>query len=116
TAMVTIWCLVNGEPSSEAFSVNVGKSATIDGLKKAIKAKKPNNLGGVDAHKLTLWCVRIPITSMRQITLKLPNNESIQSLNLEDGQEIQSQLNGVEEVGVKLLAVPSRTIAHKLAF
>ncbi|KAI8352188.1 hypothetical protein B0O80DRAFT_427404 [Mortierella sp. GBAus27b] len=57
-------------------------------LKKLIKAKKPHDLRDVDANKLTLWHVEIPATPARQITLSLPNEESILSrLNLNEDQQ-----------------------------
>ncbi|KAG0237786.1 hypothetical protein BGX31_003485 [Mortierella sp. GBA43] len=59
--MVVMWCLVNGMSSSSAFSVDVDPSATIYDLKEAIKAKKSNDFKDIDADRLTLWRVSIPI-------------------------------------------------------
>jgi len=83
--MVKIWCLVNGMSSSEAFPVNIDASDAIGDLKEAIKAKNPN-FKDIGAHELILWCVKIPAKG--QITLSLPNEESILSpLNLNKGQK-----------------------------
>ncbi|KAF9965976.1 hypothetical protein BGZ65_000526, partial [Modicella reniformis] len=58
----TLFCLVEGEKSS--FPVDIKPVKTVDRLKKAIKKaikeQKSNDLGDVDADKLTLWRVEIP--------------------------------------------------------
>ncbi|KAF9342699.1 hypothetical protein BGX34_007788, partial [Mortierella sp. NVP85] len=89
---------------------------TVNDLKKAIKAENSKTFGGIDAKDLTLWLVKIPMTPVRQISLNLPGEESIQNLNLEEGQEIQCLLNDVKEVEVKPLFVPSRTMSHEHVF
>ncbi|KAF7720436.1 hypothetical protein EC973_008781, partial [Apophysomyces ossiformis] len=58
-----IFCLVEGEPMSSAFSVKVSSADTVHDLKDAIKAKKSNDFKDIDANQLTLWCVSIPITN-----------------------------------------------------
>ncbi|KAG0271769.1 hypothetical protein BGZ96_005631, partial [Linnemannia gamsii] len=52
-------CLVNGESTS--FPVEIEPTKTIGDLKDAIKAKKTNDFSDVDADKLTLWRVSIPL-------------------------------------------------------
>ncbi|KAF9347999.1 hypothetical protein BGX34_002758 [Mortierella sp. NVP85] len=85
--MVKIWCLVNGRSSSQAFSVDADASATIIDLKNFIKAQYPDDFKGVGATSLTLWHVKVP-TAQGQITLSLPNEESILNpLNLNKVQE-----------------------------
>jgi hypothetical protein len=48
-----VWCFLVG--GKHAFSVNRKASWTVYDLKEAIKAKKPQDLGAVDAHNLTLY-------------------------------------------------------------
>ncbi|KAF8925641.1 hypothetical protein BGZ58_000631 [Dissophora ornata] len=55
----TLFCLVDGESTSQAFSVEIDRSKTVGHLKKAIKAEKANNFHDVDADELTLWRVSI---------------------------------------------------------
>ncbi|KAG0247620.1 hypothetical protein BG011_001171, partial [Mortierella polycephala] len=59
---LTLFCLVDGEATSNAFSVKIPSSDTIDDLKDHIKAKIPDTFNGVDAKDLTLWRVSILIT------------------------------------------------------
>ncbi|KAF9352561.1 hypothetical protein BGX34_012097 [Mortierella sp. NVP85] len=61
--MVKIWCLVNGQSSSQAFSVVIDASATIEDLKDAIKDKKllSSKFNDIAADGLTLWRVSIPV-------------------------------------------------------
>ncbi|KAF9536754.1 hypothetical protein EC957_009801 [Mortierella hygrophila] len=58
---LTLFCLVDGEPQSNVFSVKAAPADTIDDLKKLIKAQKANQFSDVDADQLTLWRVAIPI-------------------------------------------------------
>ncbi|KAI8594762.1 hypothetical protein EDD21DRAFT_392969 [Dissophora ornata] len=59
---ITLFCVVDGETTP--FSVDIDSSKTVDHLKEAIKAKKTNDFSDVDADKLTLWCVAIPVVSV----------------------------------------------------
>ncbi|KAG0348134.1 proteasome regulatory particle base subunit [Podila humilis] len=59
---LTLFCLVDGEATSNAFSVKIPPSDTIDDLKKLIKAEKPVDFEHIDANNLTLSRVSIPIT------------------------------------------------------
>ncbi|KAI8356284.1 hypothetical protein B0O80DRAFT_23817 [Mortierella sp. GBAus27b] len=87
-ADLTIWCLVNGTSSGNAFSVKVPSNGTVDDLKDLIKAKQAPGFDDIAASSLTLWKVEIPTTPVRQITLSLPNEESILScLNLNEDQQ-----------------------------
>ncbi|KAF9322475.1 hypothetical protein BG006_002359 [Podila minutissima] len=58
--ILTLFCLVDGEAISKAFSVKIQSVDTVDDLKDLIKAKKTNNLHDVDANELTLWNVSVP--------------------------------------------------------
>ncbi|KAF9317743.1 hypothetical protein BG006_003312 [Podila minutissima] len=59
--ILTLFCLVDGEATCNAFSVEIDRSKTVDGLKKLIKAEKTNSFHDVDANELTLWKVSVPI-------------------------------------------------------
>ncbi|KAF9300508.1 hypothetical protein BGZ74_007802 [Mortierella antarctica] len=55
----TLFCVVDGETSFNAFPVAIELTKTIYNLKKLIKAKKTNNFYGVDANEHTLWSVSV---------------------------------------------------------
>ncbi|KAG0204261.1 hypothetical protein BGX31_003187 [Mortierella sp. GBA43] len=55
--VLKIWCLVNGTSLSNAFSVNVDASATVDDLKKAIKVDQSPDFDHINPKNLTLWKV-----------------------------------------------------------
>src|SRR5947207_2688431 len=57
---ITLFCLVKGNTTANAFSVKISRDEPISELKEAIKAKKQNDFAGVDADKLKLWKVSIP--------------------------------------------------------
>jgi hypothetical protein len=59
---LTLFCLVDGEATCLAFSVDIDASKTVDHLKKLIKTEKSNIFSDVDAHQLILWRVSMPIT------------------------------------------------------
>ena len=52
---ITLFCLVKGNTSENAFSVKISRDEPISELKKAIKAEKQNDFAGIDADKLKLW-------------------------------------------------------------
>ena len=58
---ITLFCLVDGEATSNAFSVKILSSGTVDDLKELIKTKKTNVFSNVDADQLTLWRVFHPV-------------------------------------------------------
>ncbi|KAG0273467.1 hypothetical protein BGZ96_004838, partial [Linnemannia gamsii] len=57
---LTLFCLVDGEATSQAFPVEIESTKTIGDLKDAIKAKKAPEFDDTAANKLTLWRVSIP--------------------------------------------------------
>ncbi|KAG0076645.1 hypothetical protein BGZ90_008382 [Linnemannia elongata] len=61
---LTLFCLVNGEAASNAFTLKTPSNNTVYDLKELIKAKKTNDFGAVDANKLTLWRAFIPDDSL----------------------------------------------------
>ncbi|KAF9178381.1 hypothetical protein BGZ51_007824 [Haplosporangium sp. Z 767] len=60
-ADLTLFCLVDGEPTSRAFPLSAPLSQTIGGLKKLIKTENAVEFKDVDANDLTLWQVSIPV-------------------------------------------------------
>ncbi|KAF9113437.1 hypothetical protein BGX30_006937, partial [Mortierella sp. GBA39] len=57
---LTLFCLIDEQSTSKAFSVEISPKKTVDGLKKFIRNEKPNELRDVDPDRLTLWLVFIP--------------------------------------------------------
>ncbi|KAF9581687.1 hypothetical protein BGW38_001202, partial [Lunasporangiospora selenospora] len=57
----TLLCLVDGEATSRAFSVEISPSKTVDYLKKLIKAEKAPEFDDFAADKLTLWRASVTI-------------------------------------------------------
>ncbi|KAG0367480.1 hypothetical protein BC939DRAFT_504160 [Gamsiella multidivaricata] len=60
---LTLFCLTDGEPTSNAFSVKIPSTETVYSLKKLIKAEKTVTFADVDADKLTLWRVSVPVVA-----------------------------------------------------
>ncbi|KAF9198351.1 hypothetical protein BGZ59_004674, partial [Podila verticillata] len=56
---LTLFCLVDGEATSRAFSVDIDRTKSVDHLKKLIKSKKTPRFDDVAAYELTLWRVSI---------------------------------------------------------
>ncbi|KAF9412654.1 hypothetical protein BGZ76_005145, partial [Entomortierella beljakovae] len=56
---VQIFCILDGQNSSTAFSIKIAPTDTVDDLKDAIKLKNPNDFRNIDANKLILWKVAI---------------------------------------------------------
>jgi hypothetical protein len=84
TAMadLILWCLVDGESTSGAFSVKITAAESVDDLKKVIKAENPNQFSDVDAKDLTLWKVSLPIdTAVSALSLgSLPDGSTTEEL------------------------------------
>ncbi|KAF9089137.1 hypothetical protein BGX23_006905 [Mortierella sp. AD031] len=59
---LTLFCLVDGEATANAFSIKIPLNDTVDDLKNFIKAKKTPEFDDIAADKLTLWCVSVAIT------------------------------------------------------
>ncbi|KAF9924400.1 hypothetical protein BGZ67_009274 [Mortierella alpina] len=59
--LLTLFCLVEGEATSQAFSVDIDKAKTVDHLKELIKNKKTVDFEHVDANNLTLWRLAHPV-------------------------------------------------------
>src|SRR5437764_643483 len=75
---ITLFCLVKGNTTANAFEVDIEKDKSISHLKKVIKAEKQNDFAGVDADRLKLWKVTIPGD----------HDDQLRNLILQDGDEL----------------------------
>ena len=66
TEQLNLFCLVDGEPTSRAFPINASLADTVGNLKDHIKAKNAVDFSDVDANKLTLWKVSIPMNAAKK--------------------------------------------------
>ncbi|KAK3821954.1 MAG: hypothetical protein J3R72DRAFT_28194 [Linnemannia gamsii] len=63
---LTLFCLVDGDATSQAFPVTTSNTTTVGELKKLIKADNSATFKGVDAKNLTLWRVSVPVNTDNQ--------------------------------------------------
>ena len=57
---ITLFCLVKGNTTANAFEVDIEKDKSISHLKKVIKAEQPQTFANVDPKDLKVWKVTIP--------------------------------------------------------
>src|SRR4051794_27189980 len=57
---ITLFCLVKGNTTANAFEVDIEKDKSVSHLKKVIKAEKAPEFDHFPADKLKLWKVKIP--------------------------------------------------------
>ncbi|KAG0010902.1 hypothetical protein BGZ81_002492, partial [Podila clonocystis] len=69
--LMTLFCIVDGEATSSAFSIKIPPNDNVDDLKNLIKTKKTPEFEDVAADKLTLWKVSIPIIDGNEIPILL---------------------------------------------
>ncbi|KAG0069695.1 hypothetical protein BGZ92_004625 [Podila epicladia] len=58
---LTLFCLVDGVAMSNAFSIKIPSSDSVDDLKDLIKAKQSPDFDDIVANNLALWRVMIPV-------------------------------------------------------
>ena len=75
---ITLFCLVKGNTSENAFSVKISRDEPISELKDAIKAKKAPEFDNFPADKLKLW--KVPISG--------DHDDQLRNLTLEDSDEL----------------------------
>ncbi|KAI8345006.1 hypothetical protein B0O80DRAFT_29769 [Mortierella sp. GBAus27b] len=68
---LTLFCLIEGEATDNAFPVSTSSAATVGELKDLIKTKNPDTFNGVDARNFTLWHVCIAITDNEELPILL---------------------------------------------
>jgi hypothetical protein len=66
SAMYTLFCVVEGESTSNAFPVEIEPTKSIGSLKDAIKTKKSPRFNDIAADKLKLYKVSIPVVATRR--------------------------------------------------
>ncbi|KAG0042488.1 hypothetical protein BGZ89_006885, partial [Linnemannia elongata] len=99
---LTLFCLVDGEATSNAFSVEIEPTKTVDALKNAIKTKKAPEFDNIAADKLTLWCVPIPV---------VPANKH-KSIVLDDFLEAATELDPTDDVADVFSEKPPKKTIH----
>jgi len=57
---LSLFCVVEGQPLSEAFKITIPLTADVADLRVAIKAEKAITFFDVDADTIILWSVSIP--------------------------------------------------------
>jgi hypothetical protein len=57
---ITLFCLVKGNTTANAFSVKISRDEPVSELKKVIKAENVQTFANVDAKDIKLWKVEIP--------------------------------------------------------
>ncbi|KAI8355057.1 hypothetical protein B0O80DRAFT_52621 [Mortierella sp. GBAus27b] len=68
---LTLFCLVEGEATGNAFPVSTSSAATVGELKDLIKTETANQFSDVDANQLTLWKVCRAITDNEELPILL---------------------------------------------
>ncbi|KAF9131526.1 hypothetical protein BGW39_001702 [Mortierella sp. 14UC] len=63
---LTLFCLVDGEATSNAFSVKIASTDTVGDLKNLIKAEKAPRFDDIVANNLTLWHVAHPVIAAKK--------------------------------------------------
>jgi len=65
---LTLFCLIDGETTSNAFPVEIESSKTIGDLKKLIKTEQAPAFDDITANNLTLWKVSLSISDDEEET------------------------------------------------
>jgi hypothetical protein len=74
---LTLFCLVDGEATSNAFPVEIESTKTVGHLKDLIKDDNAIAFADIDAKMLTLWRVSIPVVAAdKHIVISLNEIES----------------------------------------
>ena len=75
---ITLFCLIKGNTTANAFPVDIEKDQLVGHLRKVIKAEKAPEFDNFPADKLKLWKVTIPDDQ----------NDLLSNLTLNDGDEL----------------------------
>ena len=75
-SLVTLFCLVGGDPEEEPFEVKIDGRETISALKDVIKEKQKPAFDLLPASRLRLWKVDIPIPEGETPQIPELNNNS----------------------------------------
>ncbi|KAF9991340.1 hypothetical protein BGZ79_004650, partial [Entomortierella chlamydospora] len=77
--LLNLFCLVDGEPTSNAFPVSISRTSTVGELKKIIRTEKSPEFDDIAADKLAVWRVSIPVVPDNRLTrrtLRLTNGKA----------------------------------------
>ncbi|KZP17846.1 hypothetical protein FIBSPDRAFT_689380, partial [Athelia psychrophila] len=75
----TLNCLLYGDKTT--FTIRIASTATVEGLKVAIKDRTPLALAHIDPMDLCLWKVSIAVDSQLNTTVKAYAYEEEEALN-----------------------------------
>lgn len=76
---LTLFCLVDGEATSRAFSVDIDRTKSVDYLKKLVKLEKTPRFNDVAPDELILWRVSIPDDN--QVSARIDTLDGKEKLN-----------------------------------
>ena len=60
---VSLNCWIIGDDAEEIFEVKISGGTSVSSLRELVKEKNPNSLRNVDARKLRIWAVDLPIAA-----------------------------------------------------
>jgi hypothetical protein len=91
TNTVTVHCLVLGDipPDECVFLINISAEKTVFELKKMIKTEKINEFANIDADKLKLWKVNIPLYTPNEKLNALKDDPNIDIEKVLDGEVLR---------------------------
>ena len=97
---ITLFCLVKGNTTANAFEVDIEKDKSISKLKEAIKAKNTQTFANVDAKDIKLWKVEI----------SGDHDYQLRNLSLQDSDELLA----INEIGDYWTEKPPKRHIHVL--
>ncbi|KAG0071534.1 hypothetical protein BGZ90_012222 [Linnemannia elongata] len=113
---LSLFCLVEGQSTSNAFSVKPTLTDTVGDLKDLIKAKKTIDFIDVDANNLTLWRVFIPVVPNKErkaiSVAEVPWKEELD--DMDDLSDVFKETPPPKKT-VHLKSVPKEYIGQELA-
>jgi hypothetical protein len=85
---ITLNCLVLGyiPPEECVFLINISAGKTVFDLKKIIKTEKTNDFANIDADKLKLWKVNIPLYTPNKKLNALRSDQNVDIKEVLDGE------------------------------
>ena len=99
-ADIRVFCLVDGEPTSRAFPVEIAFDDTVAGLRDLIKTEMTPGFDDIDANNLTIWQVSVPVTEDDKVPIKL------------DGLDEKKKLMPTDDRSDVFIEKPSKKTVH----
>ena len=97
-SLLLLNCWVLGEDSTRIFPVEIHSNRNVGGLKDAIKEKNKVGFDHIDAHRLDVWNVSIPIDEDVNLEAQVKNLKVLQTKSLSPVQPLSGIFrNAVEE-------------------